>query len=381
MAIQEVEAIPLHRELGEWFANAQKWFDSREYCLVRVEDEDGTEGWGECWGPVAANRELIEDYVGPWLEGRDPDAVETIHDDLRYRLRSSYHSFVPVSALSGVDIALWDLKGKQLGTSVARLLGGHDRSEVRAYATGHFWPEVDSFEAIRESVVAEAEGHVDAGFDALKNKIGLERNYPDYGRAEDVELVRAIRETVGDDVRLMTDANHAYDPGDARWVGERLADLDVHFFEEPVVPRDKRGYARLNEELSVSLAGGECWAFVDEFDECLDRGCVDYVQPDVTSAGGLTSMRRIAELASARNVTCYPHVFGSAVAIAASLQLIATLPDVPQPMLEFDRTPNPIREELAVDPIRNDGTTVPIRDEPGLGIEIDRDVLAEFRAE
>jgi D-galactarolactone cycloisomerase len=381
MAITAVEAIPLRRNLSDRFANAQKWIDSREYCLVRVEDEDGTEGWGECWGPVAANRELIDDYVGPWLEGRDPSAVETIHDDLRYRLRSSYHSYVPVSALSGVDIALWDLKGKRLGISVARLLGGHTRSEVRAYATGHFWPDVDSFAEIRESVVAEAEGHVDAGFDALKNKIGLERNYPDYGRAEDVELVRAIREAVGEDVRLMTDANHAYDPGDARWVGDRLSDLDVHFFEEPVVPRDKRGYARLNEALSVSLAGGECWAFVDEFDECLDRGCVDYLQPDVTSAGGLTSMRRIADLASARNAACYPHVFGSAVAVAASLQLIATLPDVPEPMLEFDRTPNPIREELAVDPIRNDGTTVPIRDEPGLGIEIDRDVLATFRAD
>ncbi|ESS07340.1 MAG: L-alanine-DL-glutamate epimerase related enzymes of enolase superfamily [uncultured archaeon A07HB70] len=381
MAIETVEAIPLRRDLGERFANAQKWIDSREYCLVRVVDESGTEGWGECWGPVAGNREVIEEYVGPWLRGRDPQAVESIHDDLRYRLRSSYHSYVPVSALSGVDIALWDLKGKRLGTSVARLLGGHTRSEVRAYATGHFWPDVDSFEAVRESVVAEAEGHVDAGFDALKNKIGLERIFPDRGRAADVELVRSIREAVGDDVRLMTDANHAYDPGDARWVGERLADLDVHFFEEPVVPRDKRGYARLNEALEVSLAGGECWAFLDEFDECLDRGCVDYLQPDVTSAGGLTTMRRVADLARARNAGLYPHVFGSAVALAASLQLLATLPDVPEPMLEFDRTPNPIREDLAVSPIRNSGTTVPIRDEPGLGIEIDRDVLSAFRTD
>ncbi|MFB6160216.1 MAG: mandelate racemase/muconate lactonizing enzyme family protein [Haloferacaceae archaeon] len=379
MAVETVEAIPLCRDLDERFANAQKWIDSREYCLVRVVDEDGTEGWGECWGPVAGNREVIEEYVGPWLEGRDARNVEAIHDDLRYRLTSSYHSYLPVSALSGVDIALWDLKGKLMGESVGSLLGGRRRDSVRAYATGHFWPDADDFEAVRESVVAEAKGHVEAGFDALKNKIGLERNFPDCGPEEDVELVRAIREAVGDDVRLMTDANHAYDVADAAWVGERLADLDVHFFEEPVVPRDKRGYARLSESLDVSLAGGECWAFVDEFEDVLDRGCVNYVQPDVTSAGGITSTRRVAELADARNVSCFPHVFGSAVALAASLQVIATLPGVPEPMLEFDRTPNPIREDLAVDPITNEGSRVAIRDEPGLGIEIDRDVLAAFR--
>ncbi|MFB6080615.1 MAG: mandelate racemase/muconate lactonizing enzyme family protein [Haloferacaceae archaeon] len=381
MAIETVEAIPLRRDLDERFAIAQKWISSREYCLIRIVDADGTEGWGECWGPVAGNRELIEEYVGPWLEGKDPSDVATIHDDLRFKLRSSYHSYVPASVVGGVDIALWDLKGKSTEESVASLLGGRNRESVRAYATGHFWPDVDDFAAVRESVVAEANGHVDAGFDALKNKIGMARHFPDCGRETDVELVRAIREAVGDDVRLMTDANHAYDAADARWVGERLADLDVHWFEEPVVPRDLDAYERLNAELDVSLAGGECWAFLDRFDEVIDRGCVDFVQPDVTSAGGITSTRRVADLAAARNVACIPHVFGSAVALGASLQMLATLPDLPAPMLEFDRTPNPIREDLVVDPITTEGSEVSIPDRPGIGVEIDRDVLASFRVD
>ena len=376
MEVASVEAIPLRRDLGERFANAQKWIDSREYCLVRVEADDGTVGWGECWGPTAGNREIVEEYVEPWLRGSDPRNVEQIHDDLVYKLRSSYHSYVPASVVSGVDIALWDLYGKALDQSVAALLGGRRRDRVRAYATGHFWGDVDDFEQLRADVVEEAEGHVAAGFDALKNKIGLARLLG-WGPEKDVELVRAIREAVGDDVRLMTDANHAYDVADARRVAEGLADLDVHFFEEPVPPRNIENYAALNDEVEVPLAGGECWAFQHEFDRVLDADAVGYVQPDVTSAGGLTSTRRVATMADAANVQCLPHVFGSAVALAASLQVLATIPG--DPMLEFDRTPNPIREDLAVDPITNDGNAVPIPDAPGLGIEIDEGTLAEFR--
>jgi D-galactarolactone cycloisomerase len=133
----------------------------------------------------------------------------------------------------------------------------------------------------------------------------------------------------------------------------------------------------LNRELDVPIAGGECWAFVEEFDRVFDEGAVGYAQPDVTSAGGITSMRRIASLADAANVQCLPHVFGSAVALAASLQILATIPG--DPMLEFDRTPNPIRDELAVDPIVNEGTDVPVPDGPGRGKEIDSDVLERFR--
>ena len=378
MEVTDVTAVPLRRELENRFANAQKWIGSREYCLVRIETDAGVTGWGECWGPVAGNRELIEEYVEPWLVGRDASAVEQVHDDLLFKLTSSFHSYAPASVISGVDIALWDAYGKALGEPVSTLLGGRRRDSVRAYATGHFWPDVDDFEDVKAAVVEEATGHVEAGFDALKNKIGMHR-HPDfpYGWRKDVELVRAIREAVGPDVRLSTDANHAYDVATAKRVGEELADLDVFFFEEPVVPRDVDGYAKLNRELDVPVAGGECWAFDHEFERVLDAGGVSITQPDVTSAGGLTSTRRVATLSAANNVQCMPHVFGSAVALAASLQVLATIPGAP--MLEFDRTPNPIREDLAVDPITNEGNAVPIPDDPGLGIEIDEDTLEAFR--
>ncbi|QZP38292.1 mandelate racemase/muconate lactonizing enzyme family protein [Halobaculum magnesiiphilum] len=378
MEIRHVEAVPLRRELDERFANAQKWIDSREYCLVRIETADGAVGWGECWGPIAGTRELIDDRIAAVLRGRDAERVESVHGDLVHDLRSAYHSTIPAGAVSGVDLALWDLRGNAAGASAATLLGGRRRDAVPAYATGHFWPPADEFETVRESVVSEAESHVDAGFGALKMKIGMQRHFG-WGPEYDVELVRAVREAVGDDVALMADANHAYDLPAARRVADGLADLDVEFFEEPLPPDRIDAYARLAEDSDVSIAGGECWAFAPEFRRVANAGAVDVLQPDVTSAGGLTSSRRAAEIADAAGLATYPHVFGSAVALAASLQLLATLPGSPR--LEFDRTPNPIREELAVDPIRNEGTEVPVPDGPGLGIEIDPETLAEFRVD
>jgi D-galactarolactone cycloisomerase len=378
MVIQRIEAIPLYRDLDTRFANAQKWIDSREYCLVRIETGDGLVGWGECWGPIAGNRELIEEYVAPRLEGEEPTAVERLHDELVFALRSSYHSYVPASVVSGVDMALWDLTGKSMGTSVSRLLGGRQREEVRAYATGGFFRDVERFDELREAVASEAEGHVAAGFSALKNKIGLSRHYPEWGIEEDVALVRAIREAVGPDVRLMADANHGYDRADAMRVSRALSDLDVYFFEEPLPPEDLAGYATLNEG-PTPIAGGESWAFLHEFERVLSANAASYVQPDLTSAGGFTSARRVAAAADAVSVGCLPHVFGSAVALAASLQLLATLPG--EPMLEFDRTPNPLRDDLAQRPIENDGPAVEIPDRPGIGVEIDEEVLSRFRVD
>ena len=378
MEIRTVDAVPLRRELDDRFANAQKWIDAREYCLVRIETADGTVGWGECWGPIAGTREVIDERIAPLLSGRDAAAVESIHADLVFDLRSAYHSTVPAGAVSGVDLALWDLRGKEAGAPAATLLGGKRRESVAAYATGHFWPPADEFAEVKESVVAEAESHVDAGFDALKLKIGLQRHFG-WGPEYDLELVRAVRAAVGDDVAVMADANHAYDLPAARRVAEGLAEVDAAFFEEPLAPDRIDAWARLNRESPVPIAGGECWAFEPEFRRVANAGAADVLQPDVTSAGGLTSARRAAEVGDAAGLATYPHVFGSAVALAASLQLLSTLPGSPR--LEFDRTPNPIREDLAADPIRNEGTEVPVPDGPGLGIEIDRETLDRFRVD
>ena len=376
MEVENVETVVLHRAVEERFANYQKWRDARSYCLVRVEAE-GYEGWGECWGPVAGNREIVEEIAAPWLLGRDARDVEALHDELRTKLRTAFHTFAPAGVVSGIDVELWDLLGKARGEPVSRLLGARRRESVPAYATGGFFRDVSDFDRQCEIVAEEAREHVDAGFDALKAKVGLAGQFP-WGPEEDVALIRRVREAVGDDVRLMVDANWAYDVAEAERVGRRLANLDVYFFEEPVPPQHVDAYERLARTLDVPLAGGESWAFLGEFQDVLDRAAVGYLQPDVTSAGGITSMRRIVAAADAAGVQVHPHVFGTAVAIGASLQVLSTVPG--EPMLEFDRTENPIRDELPVEPFENDGPLVHVPDRPGIGVEIDEDVLERFRA-
>jgi D-galactarolactone cycloisomerase len=376
VTIERVETVPLEAPLDEPFGYAQEWVTTRTALLVRIEASDGTVGWGECWGPIAGTRGTVERLFAPHLEGQSPDGVERLSEDLRDRGRAAYQSIVPLPALSGVDLALWDLAGKRAGVPVSRLLGGARRDAVRAYATGHYFRDDADLDEQYAEIVAEAEANA-AALGAVKAKIGLQ--LLGYGPEEDVELVRRIRRAVGDDVTLMVDANYAYDAGTARAVGRALEELDVYWFEEPVPPEDVAGYAALRDALDVRIAGGEChtpW----EFRHLFERGGLDVAQPDVCNVGGLTAARRVAAVAREFGVPVVPHVWGTPVAIAASLHLVATLPG--RPWLEFDRSANPLREELAGTSVTpDDDGRLAVPDGPGLGVEIDPAALDRYRVE
>ena len=374
--VESVEAIGVEAPLEEPFGYAQAWVDTRTATLVRVAASDGTVGWGECWGPVAGTVETVEEVLAPHVLGEDPREVERLYDRLYDAGRATYQTVVPLPAISGIDLALWDLAGKLRGEPVSTLLGGARREAVRPYATGHYFPQVDDVEDVYESVVEEATANADA-LGAIKLKTGL--SLLGYGPGEDVELVRRVREAVGPDVTVMVDANYAYDRTDARRVGRALAAEGVHWFEEPVAPEDVEGYARLAGGLDVPVAGGECHTPA-EFDRLFEVGGLDVAQPDVCIVGGLTPARRIARRARDHGVPLVPHVWGTPVALAASLGLIATLPG--EPWLEFDRSPNPLREELSVGSFApDDDGLVVIPDEPGLGVTLDEDAIERYRTE
>ncbi|OIQ66062.1 putative isomerase YitF [mine drainage metagenome] len=190
---------------------------------------------------------------------------------------------------------------------------------------------------------------------------------------------------MGPDMRLMIDANHGYDVLEAVELGRRAADFDIDWFEEPVIPEQLSAYRAVRAGQPIPVAGGETWQGRWAMKEPLETRCIDILQPDLCGTGGFTEMRRIMDMATLAGVRLVPHVWGTGVQIAASLQFMAALlPNPPrvnpiEPILEFDRTENPFRQAILTRPIEHVNGIVAIPDGPGLGIEIDRAALEEFR--
>lgn len=377
MKIAKVETIPIKQELKEPFGNAQGWTTARQYLIVKITADDGSFGYGECWGPVAGNHQIVEKIIAPMLVGEDPHNNAVLWEKIQFKLRWAYHSFSPYSALSGVDIALWDLKGKLMEAPISTLLGGRFRNKVFAYATGHYFRKVETLKQQIAIITEEAQTHLSKGFHMLKLKIGL--SLLGWGHKEDIQLIEAFRDTVGDNIEFMVDANCAYAIPEALMVGRACERLGVYWFEEPLPPYDYDGYSFLSTKLDVPVAGGEGWAMLSEFNEVFKRRAVSYAQPDVCSAGGITEVLRIASLARALNIDCIPHVWGTPIAIAASLHVLASIPG--KALLEFDQSDNPIREHLLEEPFRVDKGYVRVPTEPGLGIKINEEMLEKFRTD
>lgn len=374
MKITAVRTHLLEHRLSVPFESASMRFDRRLHVLVEIVCDDGTIGWGECLGPAKANAAVVETYAG-WLIGENPLETEKLWAKLYNALRDQGQRGLTLTALSGIDIALWDIKGKHFGVPVSTLLGGRFRETVRAYATGSF--KRDGVNRVEDNA-KEAARYRAEGFHASKIKIG-------FGVAEDLQVIRAVREAIGPDMRLMIDANHGYGVLEAIELGRKAAEYNIDWFEEPVVPEQLAAYREVRAKQPIPVAGGETWHSRWGMKEPLETRAVDIIQPDLCGVGGFTEARRVADFASIHGVRVVPHVWGTAVQIAAALQFMASMVPDPvrtnpvEPILEFDRTDNPYRQAIVKTPLEHVNGVVTIPDAPGLGIEINRDALAEFR--
>jgi D-galactarolactone cycloisomerase len=375
MKIVAVKTHVLEAKLKQPFRWSFDEAPTRGACLVEIVTDDGLTGWGECLGPPRLNAAIVNAYQR-FLIGADPLATDLLWQTIYNGYRDFGRKGLALTALSGVDIALWDIKGKRFDMPVHRLLGGPLRSEVKAYATGTYrLPQGDPLDYI----VREVEGYQAEGFHAAKLKIGFEVD-------ADAALIQAVRRAVGPKMGLMLDANHGYDTISAIRLARLVADCDIGWFEEPIIAEDLAGYAELRAKQPIPVAGGENEYTRFGFRDIFLARALDIVQPDTCQAGGLTECKRIADMAWAFGVRYVPHVWGTGVGLAAALQLLAVLPHNPpthspvEPILEFDRSEHPFRQAVLRTPIEHRKGVVQVPTAAGLGIEIDRDAIERFRA-
>ncbi len=376
MKITAVKTHILETTLSEPFHWAIGEATKRGSCVVEVITDTGLVGWGECFGPSRPAAAMVKAYE-PWLLGADPLATDKIWQDLYAAFRDQGQKGVPICAVSGIDIALWDIKGKHFNAPIHQLMGGPIRTEVKAYATGTYRKRTgDPMDYICEEVA----GYKAEGFSAVKLKIGFDVD-------EDVALIEKVRQTIGPDIGLMLDANHGFDSIDAIRLAQAVEHLNIGWFEEPVPPEDLDGYLAVKASTPIPMAGGECEYTRFGFRNILTSGAIDYLQPDTCAAGGLSECKKIADMANAFGVRMIPHVWGTGIGLSASLNLLAVLPHNPpgrqpwEPMLEFDRSEHPARQSIMTTPIEHVNGVVAIPTGPGLGIEINRAALATFCVE
>ena len=366
MKITDIKTIRLRATIpteGQVFSRSGVR-NARSATLVEVHTDDGIVGIGSCSGNGELVEIIIEKVLKPLLIGMDPTGIDEIWD--KVYVRGGHKEFgsrgIGVVALSGVDIALWDIFGKVRGVPLYQLLGGKCRDKVPVYATA-LYPEEPW------KVAKRARGFAEQGFHGVKIKVGFDLD-------QDIRIVRAVREELGKDFIVMTDANQGYTVDVAFTASEAFADCGAFWLEEPLFVEDVEGHAILREKGRTPIAVGENLHMSYAFENFILRGAVDFIQPDVARAGGISEVKKIVALAAKHKVAASFHTWGDAVALAASVHLSAALRDCI--VMELDYTYNPLREELLREPFEvQNGYLIP-PEKPGLGIVLNQNALERF---
>lgn len=371
--------IPYERQHTSDFGRVTS-FDS---VIVRIETDAGLTGWGECKagvGSAAACAGLAAivnlDYA-PLLVGQDPRDVSRLWDVMYNTPREGYavaeghvlpqlgRRGLSISAIAGVDVALWDILGKSLGVPVWRLLGGRRAERMPAYASGGWADEAN--------IGAQLKGYCDkAGFRAVKMRIGVMDGSP----ARSAARVRAARRALGPDVKLMADAHGTWTVAEAKTFCRMVEDQDLYWFEEPVSADDKQGLAEVRRSSAVPISTGESEFTRHDFREIAELRGADVLQPDLAIAGGLTEGMRIGAIASAFNLRLAPHLWSGAPAFAAGLHLAAT--QSAGFILEYSLGHNPMLHDLIEEDFPVEDGMVAIPDRPGLGITVREAFLEQY---
>ena len=383
MNITRVLATPLSANFADIFGGIDKvpsWMlrptahfqsipRSGQYStLVTVEVEDGTVGYGEAWGlPIPeVSATIVNKLIAPMLEGQPLESFPRLWNELTlYFKRLGFTRGGTMEALAGVDNAYWDLRGRLENLPVSELIGPKCRSAVECYASPIMFKETAA-----ESRLAAVEFR-QAGFNAIKIKAGR-------GVATDAEHIRSVRETVGPDIDLMIDVNGGYVVETAIALARAVEDCNIAWLEEPVPSSALGDYARIKSETGIRVAVGENDFTDDDFRSLLEFGKADIVMPNVTRAGGITGVLKIAALAQDYGAEFSLHGVGSGLMQCASLHVLGVVPNARY--FEVNTFPNPLRDRLALPAPRLEGGCLHLPEGPGLGCAVDPQTVEVFKA-
>jgi len=378
--IIDVTVHVIKSKLDKPFAFSQGWVNERSATLIEIKTNEGIAGWGEafCQGlePPEISAAVIENALKPILLEQCPLDIEVLWHKMYSTTRDYGRKGSVISAISAVDIALWDIAGKYYNEPIHQLLGGAFRNKIKPYATG-FYRLKGKGEANR--LAEEAISHYENGFDHMKVKLG-------FGIEDDLKCMESIYSALKNkNVTLMIDTNHAYGRSEALLLGKQLEDYRLRWYEEPVVPEDINGYSELKSKLNIPIAGGENEHTLFGFKSLFENNAVDIAQPDIGSCGGITGAKQIINLAHSFGVEVNPHVWGSAIAQAASIQVIASIPVTHfsiyarEPILEYDQSSHPFRRELLTSPIELVNGMINVPKGKGLGIDINLNTIKKYK--
>jgi len=368
MKITNVQAIVL--KLPEISSAAD---GTQDDLIIMVETDEGIRGYGEVDTAPYVGKAVVDAYMSHGtcyglrevVIGTDPFDYEQTWNDM-YDKTYYYGRTGPVMhVMSGIDMALWDIMGKDTGKPVHKLLGGSYTDKVRAYASALMPENTDEVKRMVEKYVSQ-------GFTAIKlgwGPLGYNVHF-------DLDLIKTARKEAGDNVELMIDIGKRYRLKSAMYVAKALEQLNVYWLEEPLPAEDYIGYKRLTESTTMRIATGEEESGRLAFARLISETHIDVVQPDVSRCGGLTEAKKIATIAADKNILCVPHAFKTGVLVAASIQLIAAIPHAP--FLEFSITESAIRKELLVNPFVQKNGFVDVPQLPGLGIELNSEVIEKY---
>jgi L-alanine-DL-glutamate epimerase-like enolase superfamily enzyme len=361
MRITDVRCVQLTRRLDRPQRNSREGRSERGFNLVLVETDAGLTGLGDAFGDPVLMPTIIERRLRPMALGLDPCDIGAVWRQL-FASRVFWETGGSVlCGISAIEVACWDIRGQAEGVGVCDLLGGRRREWIDAYASDLHWEEPERMAEAAARFVAQ-------GFRCVKTHVGA----PGEGD-RDLQRVEAVRQAIGPEVGFMIDVNTAFEPQQALEFGQALLPFRPFWYEEPVAPPDAAGHAWLRERLPLKIATGENLYLTHGFEPLWAQRACDYAMPDILRCGGLEQTRQICLAALRHGVVPSPHNFSSGVGLAATLHLMAALPETE--WLEFDPTGTAIYEELFVEPLVVKDGRVRVPDTPGLGVRLTEELI------